>query len=269
MFIRSCRHILAPQAFRSATAIKPPTNAILSSSLNHPFQCQFSRAFSEIAIAPWTDGHEIPSVKATKRVDKGQNWSTKLRKDSFFKQIPATLYTNEHRDGQKNNDAQMNIIVDPTNLTKWLKQGNLYNTVFNLEIEGEDAPIQALVTNYETDLVTYQPLNYQFYRFFPDKKWNVKLPVKFENEEDSIVVKKGGFLLLASMYAPCKWRGDHKIPRAVTVDVLHTRVGKVYKLDNNKDMVPHLTLRYPERGPLVLGSCVGSRAATEVGEDEV
>lgn len=253
------------------TSISPITSTTYASHFSAQFS-QLSRQFSDVTIVPWDDAKdEMPIVRATRRGEKerGEKWANNTRRGSNYKQIPATLSTKEFRDGHKNTALEMPIVVDPTNLSKVLKQGNLYNTVFNLEIEGEPEPIRAIVTNYDTDLVTYKPLCYHFFRYIPGRKWNVKLPVKFENEEDSVVVKKGGFLLSAAMYAPCRWRGDHKIPRFVKIDVLNTRVGRVYKLDPEKDMtIPNLTMRHPERGKLVLASCVGGRGAKDVDDEE-
>jgi len=230
-------------------------------------KAEISKFAEDVFVVPWNDEVDTsPVVKASLRTLKGKDHSAALRKNSNYKQVPAILHTKEFGDNRKNVAARLVLSVDPGPLLKSLKVGELYNTVFHLQVEGQGATIPMVCSQYEADTVSMKPMNFILHKFLPGRTYKVKIPVKFENEADSVVIKKGGHLLRSALYANCYWKGDDKIPRSVTIDVMDIRVGRVYKLD--PQILPDkLTIRYPKRGMPVLGSCRGSKAAKEASED--
>lgn len=159
--------------------------------------------------------------------------------------------------------------------TKIVKENRHMNSVFDVYVDGSDTPIQCITGHYAWDYSEETPLNVMLLRFEEGKKYAIHMPVEYENYDDSDTLRKGGHFKEFSPPEGWKmwWKGDRKIPRAISIDLLDTRVDYNYKL-LEEHLVQGLDYRQPFRTEpgrqhYVLASIKGKlRRGEDLGEGE-
>ena len=121
------------------------------------------------------------TLPAEARDRAGKGASRALRRDG---RVPAVIY------GQKK-DA-LSIHVEEKLLTKMLHTGHFMNSVVMIDVGGK--PTRTLPKAVDFHPVSSRPVHVDFLRISEHTKVNVAVPMRFDNEEASPGLKRGGVL---------------------------------------------------------------------------
>ena len=119
------------------------------------------------------------SAEARDRAGKGA--SRALRREG---RVPAVIYGN--------NEEPQSIHVEEKLLNKLLGTGHFFNSVVMVEVNGK--AVRTLPKDVAFHPVTDRPLHADFLRVSEHATVHVNVPVRFENEDASPGLKKGGVL---------------------------------------------------------------------------
>ena len=121
------------------------------------------------------------TLPAETRDRAGKGASRALRRDG---RVPAVVY------GDKK--EALSVHVEEKLLTKMLSTGHFMNSVVMVEVGGK--PNRTLPKAVDFHPVTSRPIHVDFLRIGEHSKVNVNIPVRFDNEEASPGLKRGGVL---------------------------------------------------------------------------
>jgi large subunit ribosomal protein L25 len=120
-------------------------------------------------------------LPAEARDRAGKGASRALRRDG---RVPAVVY------GEKK--EPLSIHVEEKLLTKMLHTGHFMNSVVMIDYQGK--PHRTLPKAVDFHPVTSRPIHVDFLRIGEHTKVTVAVPVRFDNEEESPGLKRGGVL---------------------------------------------------------------------------
>src|SRR5262245_8389201 len=121
------------------------------------------------------------TLPAETRDRAGKGASRELRRDG---RVPAVVY------GQKK--EALSIHVEEKLLTKMLQTGHFMNSVVMVEVGGK--PTRTLPKAVDFHPVSSRPIHVDFLRISEHTKVNVAVPMRFDNEDASPGLKRGGVL---------------------------------------------------------------------------
>jgi large subunit ribosomal protein L25 len=121
------------------------------------------------------------TLPAETRERNGKGASRELRRDG---RVPAVVY------GQKKDP--LSIHVEEKLLSKMLSSGHFMNSVVMIDVQGK--PTRTLPKAVDFHPVTSRPIHVDFLRISEHTKVHVNVPVRFDNEEGSPGLKRGGVL---------------------------------------------------------------------------
>ena len=121
------------------------------------------------------------TLPAETRDRAGKGASRALRRDG---RVPAVVY------GDK--QEPLSIHVEEKLLAKMLSTGHFMNSVVMIEVGGK--PNRTLPKAVDFHPVTSRPIHVDFLRIGEHSKVTVAIPVRFDNEEASPGLKRGGVL---------------------------------------------------------------------------
>ena len=156
------------------------------------------------------------SAEARDRAGKGA--SRALRREG---RVPAVIY------GM--NEEPLSIHVEEKLLNKLLGTGHFFNSVIMVEVNGKT--VRTLPKDVAFHPVTDRPLHADFLRVSEHATVTVAVPVRFENEDASPGLKKGGVLNIVRHELELVCDAD-KIPSEIEIDVTGTDVGDSIHISN-------------------------------------
>ena len=121
------------------------------------------------------------TLPAEARDRAGKGASRALRREG---RVPAVVY------GEKK--EPLSIHVEEKLLSKMLSTGHFMNSVVMIDFEGK--PNRTLPKAIDFHPVTSRPIHADFLRIGEHTKVHVAIPMRFDNEEQSPGLKKGGVL---------------------------------------------------------------------------
>ena len=121
------------------------------------------------------------TLPAEARDRAGKGASRALRRDG---RVPAVVY------GEKK--EPLSIHVEEKLLSKMLSTGHFMNSVIMIDFQGK--PQRTLPKAVDFHPVTTRPIHVDFLRIGEHTKVHVAVPMRFDNEEDSPGLKRGGVL---------------------------------------------------------------------------
>ena len=121
------------------------------------------------------------TLPAEARERAGKGASRALRRDG---RVPAVVY------GEKK--EPLSIHVEEKLLTRMLHTGHFMNSVVMIDFEGK--PHRTLPKAVDFHPVTSRPIHVDFLRIGENTKVHVAVPMRFDNEEASPGLKRGGVL---------------------------------------------------------------------------
>ena len=121
------------------------------------------------------------TLPAEARDRAGKGASRALRRDG---RVPAVVY------GEKK--EPLSIHVEEKQLSKMLSTGHFMNSVVMIDFEGK--PHRTLPKDVQFHPVTSRPIHVDFLRIGEHAQITVAIPVRFDDEEESPGIKRGGVL---------------------------------------------------------------------------
>ena len=121
------------------------------------------------------------TLPAEARHRAGKGASRALRRDG---RVPAVIY------GDK--QEPLSVHVEEKLLSKMLSTGHFMNTVVMVEVGGK--PNRTLPKAVDFHPVSSRPVHVDFLRIGEHSRVTVNVPVRFDDEEDSPGIKRGGVL---------------------------------------------------------------------------
>ena len=155
---------------------------------------------------------DITALSAERRERAGKGAARATRRSG---RVPAVIYGNKQ-------DAVL-ISLEPIELQKQLRGHGFFSRVFEIAVDGETHRV--LARDLQQDPVSGEPIHVDFMRFGATTRFNVEVPVVFENEDTCPGLKKGGVLNVVRHAIEVIARPD-AIPDSITVDLAGVDVGE-------------------------------------------
>jgi len=185
------------------------------------------------------------TLVAEPRETRGKNAARRLRVD--FKS-PAVLYGT--------GGDPVALTLSPKEITKILTSSSGYNTIFNLDVQGQVAPV--IIIDWQTHPIKGNLLHVDLKRVDLTKKMSVKVPV--HTTGDPVGVKlQGGHYELVNREVEIEVLPDD-IPEHFTVDVSQLKLNDSVR---GKDIPLSGSMRLISDPELVLSHVVSLRAEAE------
>ena len=148
-------------------------------------------------------------AEARERAGKGASRS--LRRDG---RVPAVVY------GEKK--EPLSIHVEEKLLTKMLHTGHFMNSVVMIDVGGKATRTLPKAVDFHP--VSSRPIHVDFLRIGEHAQVNVNVPVRFDNEEESPGLKRGGVLniVVHDLALVCD---AAEIPNEIHIDLTGLEIG--------------------------------------------
>ena len=160
---------------------------------------------------------DVVSLAAEVRGRAGKGGAREQRRAG---RIPAVIYGNKQ-------DPLM-IALDSAEMLKHLRRPGFMAHVFEIVVDGRKERV--LPREVQHDPVSGKPLHVDFMRFSATTKIDVAVEVRFENEDKSPGLKRGGVLNVVRHTIDLICKPD-AIPECVRVDLTGLEMGDVVHLD--------------------------------------
>jgi large subunit ribosomal protein L25 len=151
------------------------------------------------------------TLPAEARDRAGKGASRALRREG---RVPAVVY------GEKK--EPLSIHVEEKQLTRMLHTGHFMNSVVMIDFEGK--PQRTLPKAVDFHPVTSRPIHVDFLRIGEHTKVTVGVPVRFDNEEGSPGLKRGGVLNVVQHELELVCDAAH-IPNEIHIDLTGLEIG--------------------------------------------
>ena len=160
------------------------------------------------------------TLPAEARERAGKGASRALRRDG---RVPAVVY------GSKK--EPLSVHVEEKLLAKMLSSGHFMNTVVMVEVGGKAN--RTLPKDVQFHPVTSRPIHVDFLRIGEHSQVNVNVPVRFDNEEDSPGLKRGGVLnvVVHDLALVCD---ASEIPDEIHIDLTGLEIGDTIHISQVK-----------------------------------
>lgn len=151
------------------------------------------------------------TLSAKRRAGKGKGDNRKLRSSGF---VPAVVYGR--------GEETRSVSLDAHELELLFARVHVENTIIALKIEGERAPIKALVREVQTHPARGTVLHVDFYQIHAGERVQVQVPIAFVGTAAG--VKAGGMLQHTMDEVDIRCSAD-AIPERIEVDVSQLQIG--------------------------------------------
>ena len=157
-------------------------------------------------------------LAAQSRTDMGRGASRAARRSG---RVPGVIYG-------AGKDT-VTVSVDRRELDREMGRGGFYTRLYNLKVE--DQSEQVLPREVQLHPVTDVPLHVDFLRLSGETTIRLQIPVRFENEEESPGVKRGGVVNIVRHEVEVNCRAD-AIPESFTVDLTGLDIGDAVRISD-------------------------------------
>lgn len=151
------------------------------------------------------------SIPASSRTAIGKGPNRRLRSTGM---IPAVVYGGA--------ESARALAVSPRHVTEIVRSPRGVNTIFSLEIDGEESVEQVMIHDYQLHPLDHSVLHADLMRVDPDRASDWHVPVHLEGESQG--VKRGGHLdfITRSLTVSCR---PHEIPEFLPLTVTELDYG--------------------------------------------
>ncbi len=155
------------------------------------------------------------TVKGQPRQAGTKNMARRVRKSGM---VPATLYGADKQ--------PVSLSLDPKQITQILHSGAGHNTIFELQLDGENT--MAMIVDWQNEPIKGSMLHVDVKRIAMDKKLTVQVPIVLVGEAIGIK-QEGGVLeqVLREIQVECL---PADIPNSIEVDVSALTHGQVLRV---------------------------------------
>ena len=154
---------------------------------------------------------DVNSLAATARSQSGKGPARAARRDGL---VPAVIY------GNKENPVSIN--VERKALEQQIHVPGFFIRLVDVRLDGETHRV--LPRDVQFHPVSDVPLHVDFLRFSTDRKISVAVPVRFQNEEESPGLKRGGVLNIVRHEVEVLCTADN-IPQIFDIDLAGFNIG--------------------------------------------
>ena len=160
------------------------------------------------------------TLPAEARDRAGKGASRALRRDG---RVPAVVY------GEKK--EALSIHVEEKLLTKMLHAGHFMNSVIMIDVGGKATRTLPKAVDFHP--VSSRPIHVDFLRIGEHAQVNVNVPVRFDNEEESPGLKRGGVLniVVHDLALVCD---AAEIPNEIHIDLTGLEIGDTIHISEVK-----------------------------------
>ena len=160
------------------------------------------------------------TLPAEARDRAGKGASRALRRDG---RVPAVVY------GEKK--EALSIHVEEKLLTKMLQTGHFMNSVIMIDVGGKATRTLPKAVDFHP--VSSRPIHVDFLRIGEHAQVNVNVPVRFDNEEESPGLKRGGVLniVVHDLALVCD---AAEIPNEIHIDLTGLEIGDTIHISEVK-----------------------------------
>jgi len=206
--------------------------------------------------------------------EEGTRKCNKLREK--HKMIPGLLYGSDPTQDILSIDHSSKIFVK----TPWSQiqreldiftHNAFESRVYDLTLYENEEDKEGTVHRVLPRDVQYHPVQHKVYccnylRYFPGRP--IKIPIVYTNQDDSAVMKRGGFIAPISRTVSCVLEDGIPIPEAIELDCTGVKLKDVLRLER---------LTFPEgvkldknvdKDQFLVGTVFGSRSGIDTDEDE-
>jgi large subunit ribosomal protein L25 len=188
-------------------------------------------------------------VAAARRTGRGKNQNNRLR---AAKRLPAILY------GSKK--EPLSISIDPKDIVKIFRSKYTYNTIIELDIEGE-VKEPSMMVDWQLDPIRDNIIHVDFKRIDLDKPVVVKVPVEFIGVPVG-VKNQGGTLDIINRHVALECLPE-AIPESLPTQITEMKLGDTLRVG---DLPLSEGMRLLSPSVLVLALIAGTRASTLASE---
>lgn len=188
-------------------------------------------------------------VAAARRTGRGKNQNNRLR---AAKRLPAVLY------GSKK--EPLSISIDPKDIVKIFRSKYTYNTIIELDIEGE-VKEPSMMVDWQLDPIRDNIIHVDFKRIDLDKPVVVKVPVEFIGVPVG-VKNQGGTLDIINRHVALECLPE-AIPESLPAQITEMKLGDTLRVG---DLPLPEGMRLLSPSVLVLALIAGTRASTLAAE---
>jgi len=147
----------------------------------------------------------------------------------------------------RDNPKNMHGSIATRCIMREFKKGHIHSKVFEITLPGR-TPIMATVGHYYHEGTINSPMFVLFNEFVPGRRTKVTLPVRVLNTMESAAIRKGADFRYGVSKIPMYWRGNHRIPRGIILDVEHATPDLDFRLAQDAGVLPEgLSMRFPRR----------------------
>ncbi len=193
-------------------------------------------------------------VEVESRDVTGKNACRRLRAD---KKVPGNVYGLGR--------PPFMVAVNPRRVDEVLKLGSGINTIFSLRLKGQEGKREAMIKEMQRDPVTEKLVHIDFVRVDPDRRIQVRVPIKLLGTATG-VKNEGGIVDFVNreIEVDCL---PASIPEFVGVDISELHIGQHVSV---KDLEVVEGLNIHEDGEQIVAVIVSPKAEEEpVAEDEI
>ncbi|MFI5127911.1 MAG: 50S ribosomal protein L25 [Candidatus Acidiferrales bacterium] len=156
---------------------------------------------------------EVFVVEATPREERGKGVARRIRRTGL---VPAVLY------GGKNKPVPMT--VNARQVARILRSETGHNTIFSVQVVGNNKEEKAMVKDWQVDPVSGALLHVDLLRIAMDVRMRVRVPVHVFGEPEGVKLQGGVFEMVTREVELECLPGD--IPEEFKVDVSGLTIGK-------------------------------------------
>ena len=154
---------------------------------------------------------DFETISSTRREPGSKGVARRLRRDGF---VPGIIYGNS--------ETPIAMAVERRVLSQVISDPRFFIRLVDVEIDGTKHRV--LPREVQFHPVSDQPIHVDFLRFDPDRKIAVAVPVGFENDRESIGIKRGGILNVVRHEVEVYCTAD-RIPSDLSVDIEGLDIG--------------------------------------------
>ncbi len=207
------------------------------------------------------------TVPAEVRTSRGKNEARRTRREG---KVPAVVYGAFKE--------PISLAVDPRRITSIMRSATGQNTIFNLEIPGQETTPVMLV-DYQNDPVKGTLLHLDFKRIDLSKRIKVSVPVVTVGDPKGVKIQ-GGLLELVNRTLDIECL-PHEIPSNFTIDVTELMMGQARRasdvpltgslrlLSAPESVLAHVVALRAEAAPTPAAAPEAAAATPAAGEPEV
>lgn len=225
------------------------------------------------SIDPTTNIRPLYAYSRCPHTEEGSRRCKSMRYQNL---IPGILYGSDPTQTIPSNQSSSKLYVKtPWNLLQ--RELDLYtrhkfqSRVYDLTIYQETQDKEGIIHRVTPRDVQFHPILNKLYcinylRYYPGRV--IHLPIHYMHQEESIAMKRGGFIAPVSRVVPCVIDEEFDVPEHIELDCTGMMVGEVVRMDRLVFPEGVRTAKKVNVKEFLIGTCFGRRREQEAEEED-